>query len=528
MTAGRFITVEGIDGAGKSSHLEFLASAIRARGAEVVVTREPGGTPLGEKLRELVLHEPMDGTTEALVMFAARREHLVRVIEPALAARRVGALRPVQRRDLRLPVRRARASTARVFRRAGVAGASATASRTRPSSSTSTRPSAYERQRAQSRTPDKFEREAAEFFRRVREAYLERAREDAARVRVIDASGGIEDVRARLADAFAGGFPVNALPWHREALERLMARHAAAAARAPGARAARASARWSSRASSARSLLCESPIDRLACGQCPSCHWFGQSQPSRLPRDRPGGRRGRRRRGRARPTRGEGGRQEEPRHQDRPGAGHPRLRRRSPPTARDIASSCCIRREALQPAAANALLKTLEEPPPATVIVLVSDRPARLLATIRSRCESVVLRAPDARERARVARRRAARRSPRPRSPSRAARRCSPPSLRGPRSASGAASVVAELSRPDGAHVLAFAAGLRPRAPRAHALRDADLGARPRAAQERRRSRGTTSIRSRPSRRRRAARASTGCSRSTANCWRRGGSSRTR
>ena len=85
MTTGRFITLEGIDGAGKSSHLEFLASAIRARGADVVVTREPGGTPLGEKLRELVLHEPMEGTTEALLMFAARREHLVRVIEPALA-----------------------------------------------------------------------------------------------------------------------------------------------------------------------------------------------------------------------------------------------------------------------------------------------------------------------------------------------------------------------------------------------------------------------------------------------------------
>ncbi|HQW39334.1 MAG TPA: dTMP kinase, partial [Usitatibacteraceae bacterium] len=85
MTNARFITVEGIDGAGKSSHLEFLAGAIRARGAEVVTTREPGGTPLGERLRELVLHEAMEGTTEALVMFAARREHLVRVIEPALA-----------------------------------------------------------------------------------------------------------------------------------------------------------------------------------------------------------------------------------------------------------------------------------------------------------------------------------------------------------------------------------------------------------------------------------------------------------
>ncbi len=83
MTSARFITVEGIDGAGKSSHLEFLAGAIRARGAEAVVTREPGGTPLGERLRELVLHEAMEGTTEALVMFAARREHLVRVIEQA-------------------------------------------------------------------------------------------------------------------------------------------------------------------------------------------------------------------------------------------------------------------------------------------------------------------------------------------------------------------------------------------------------------------------------------------------------------
>jgi len=85
MTTGRFITLEGIDGAGKSSHLEFLAGAIRARGESVVVTREPGGTAPGERLRELVLHEAMDGTTEALLMFAARREHLVRVIEPALA-----------------------------------------------------------------------------------------------------------------------------------------------------------------------------------------------------------------------------------------------------------------------------------------------------------------------------------------------------------------------------------------------------------------------------------------------------------
>lgn len=79
-----FITLEGIDGAGKSTHLPWLADKLRARGVEVVVTREPGGTPLGEKLRELLLAEPMHVETEALLMFAARREHLDRVILPAL------------------------------------------------------------------------------------------------------------------------------------------------------------------------------------------------------------------------------------------------------------------------------------------------------------------------------------------------------------------------------------------------------------------------------------------------------------
>ncbi len=205
MTAARFITVEGIDGAGKSSHLEFLASAIRARGAEVVVTREPGGTPLGERLRELVLHEAMDGTTEALVMFAARREHLVRVIEPALSR---GAWVLSDRfsdatfayqcggRGLDRAVFRALESLVHPGRQPdatflfdldpGIAG---------------------ERQRAQSRTPDKFEREAGAFFGRVRDAYLERARESPSRFHVIDASGGLEQVRERLARAFARAFP---------------------------------------------------------------------------------------------------------------------------------------------------------------------------------------------------------------------------------------------------------------------------------------------------------------------------------
>jgi dTMP kinase len=85
MTRGLFISFEGIDGAGKSTHIERVAHLFQQAGREVVLSREPGGTPLSEKLRELVLHEPMDPLTEALLMFAARREHLVQVIEPALA-----------------------------------------------------------------------------------------------------------------------------------------------------------------------------------------------------------------------------------------------------------------------------------------------------------------------------------------------------------------------------------------------------------------------------------------------------------
>jgi dTMP kinase len=82
---GCFITFEGIDGAGKSTHVEGLAAAFRNAGRTVIVTREPGGTPLGEQLRALVLKESTDPLTEALLMFAARREHLLQVIEPALA-----------------------------------------------------------------------------------------------------------------------------------------------------------------------------------------------------------------------------------------------------------------------------------------------------------------------------------------------------------------------------------------------------------------------------------------------------------
>jgi dTMP kinase len=84
MSNAKFITFEGVDGAGKSTHLAWFADTLRQRGIDVLVTREPGGTPLGEALREILLHQPMHPETEALLMFAARREHVEQVIKPAL------------------------------------------------------------------------------------------------------------------------------------------------------------------------------------------------------------------------------------------------------------------------------------------------------------------------------------------------------------------------------------------------------------------------------------------------------------
>jgi dTMP kinase len=85
MTHGLFISFEGIDGAGKSTHIQGLADLFRQQGKQVTLTREPGGTPLAETLREMVLHQPMDALTEALLIFAARRDHIQQVITPALA-----------------------------------------------------------------------------------------------------------------------------------------------------------------------------------------------------------------------------------------------------------------------------------------------------------------------------------------------------------------------------------------------------------------------------------------------------------
>ena len=206
MTArGRFITLEGIDGAGKSSHLEFVCAQVRARGFEPQLTREPGGTPPGEEVRRLVLHQSMGARTEALLMFAARAEHVADVIEPALAAGRWVVCDRFS--DATYAYQCGGRGLARDFVVAlerivhpGLQPDATFLFDLDPAT-------AYERQRAQARDPDKFESEKADFFRRVREAYLERAREHSRRFHVIDASGDVERVRDRLEVALAQAFP---------------------------------------------------------------------------------------------------------------------------------------------------------------------------------------------------------------------------------------------------------------------------------------------------------------------------------
>jgi len=197
---GKFITLEGMDGAGKSTHIPTIIGALESAGHRVISTREPGGTRLGEQLRELLLHEAMHPETEALLMFAARRQHMAEVIEPALTegtyvvsdrfsdasfayqhgARGVAAekilqletwVHPHLQPDLTIlfdvPVE---VSIARL------AGA---------------------------RSPDKFEQQNAEFFTRIRNAYLQRAAASPERFRVIDGNQPIASVEQSLLEIIA-------------------------------------------------------------------------------------------------------------------------------------------------------------------------------------------------------------------------------------------------------------------------------------------------------------------------------------
>ncbi|MBM3347098.1 MAG: dTMP kinase [Betaproteobacteria bacterium] len=200
---GRFITLEGVDGAGKSTHVGWIAERIRSRGQEVVVTREPGGTPLGEQLRKLVLGEAMHIDTETLLMFAARREHLEQVIQPALqagkwvisdrftdatfayqgggrqmAAARIailedwvqGAFQPDLTFVFDVP------TDVAAGRRGGREPAS-------PGAASAS---------------DRFERENLAFFERVRDGYLRRAAQFPRRMKVINANRALESIQKEL------------------------------------------------------------------------------------------------------------------------------------------------------------------------------------------------------------------------------------------------------------------------------------------------------------------------------------------
>lgn len=197
MSKARFITFEGIDGAGKSTHLPWAAQLLRDRGTRLVVTREPGGTVLGESLRELLLnsrHE-IDPEAEALMMFAARRQHIADVIRPAL-----------QRGDWVLCDRFTDASFAYQGGGRGVSGQTLRALERivhpalQPDLTVLFDVSTeIARARvARIKSPDRFEREDAEFFKRVREAYLERMRRSAGRIVRIDGAEPITEIQKTL------------------------------------------------------------------------------------------------------------------------------------------------------------------------------------------------------------------------------------------------------------------------------------------------------------------------------------------
>lgn len=210
---GLFISFEGIDGAGKSTHIDALAAAFRAAGRQVTLTREPGGTPLAEKIRALALHEPMDALTEALLMFAARRDHLRQVIVPALA-----------RGDVVLCDRFTDATFAyqgggRGFDWQSLSILEQLAQHLRRPGRDLTQnpliepdltlwfdlpPEVAARRLVGTRVPDRFESQPAAFFEAVRAGYARRMAEAPARFVCIDADQPPEAVRAQVLAAVQG------------------------------------------------------------------------------------------------------------------------------------------------------------------------------------------------------------------------------------------------------------------------------------------------------------------------------------
>lgn len=194
---GKFITLEGIDGAGKSTHLAWMAERLRAGGRSVVTSREPGGTPLAETLREILLRQKMHSDTEALLMFAARAEHLRTLIEPALergdwviSDRFTDATYAYQCGGRGIPTGRIAALEDWVQ---GGLQPDLTLLFDAPIEI------AQARVAQGTADPDKFEREKGEFFTRVRQMYLDRAAASNGRIQVVDSRQTIEAIREQLA-----------------------------------------------------------------------------------------------------------------------------------------------------------------------------------------------------------------------------------------------------------------------------------------------------------------------------------------
>ncbi|MGF6771432.1 dTMP kinase [Paraburkholderia sp. GAS199] len=204
MARGKFITFEGIDGAGKTTHLawfrERLEQKVARTGRSVVMTREPGGTTLGEQIREIVLHQKMDLETEALLMFALRRQHLAEIIEPALARgdwvlsdRFTDATFAYQGGGRGLP--RDKLETLERWVQGGF----------QPDLTVlfDLAPEIASERRSAARDPDRFESESEAFFNRTRAEYLRRAEEAPYRFAIIDSSQTITSIQKKLEELIA-------------------------------------------------------------------------------------------------------------------------------------------------------------------------------------------------------------------------------------------------------------------------------------------------------------------------------------
>ena len=193
---GRFLTLEGVDGAGKSTHLQFIADFVASRGRHAIVTREPGGTDLAERLREAILTQAMAPEVETLLIYAGRADHVTRVIRPALEAgswvicdRFSDATAAYQVAGKGVPAQL-------VDSLAAIAHPGLVPDRTLVFDCPYE--TAAKRLTASGKKLDRFEREDRAFFERVRGAYLARAKAEPTRVRVIDATASLSDTRKAL------------------------------------------------------------------------------------------------------------------------------------------------------------------------------------------------------------------------------------------------------------------------------------------------------------------------------------------